>query len=155
MTKNENQKKKQKNLYLRPDTIEKISIIAQEKNFSYDAEVIEYLVGNYFESRSEERQTLLADIDGLLQNRLLEAVVEDLKRLRVIVNVIDRDSKMMMEFWNHYFIMTGAKSLGSTEKLISVPFQEAEQLVRERIAHNRQKKLDKEMQRTASSQPNN
>ncbi|WP_342472402.1 hypothetical protein MHH70_01965 [Metasolibacillus sp. FSL H7-0170] len=140
---------------LRPDTISKISQIARERNLKYDAEVVEYLVTSYFENRTDERQTLLAEIDGLLQNRLLEAVVEDLRRMRVILNVVDRNSKMMMEFWNHYFIMTGAKSLGSTEKFISVPIQEAEQLVRERISHNRQKKLDKEMQRTVSNQPNN
>ncbi|MCT6922825.1 hypothetical protein [Metasolibacillus sp.] len=152
MAKSEELKKKQKNLSLRPDIISKISLIAKERNLKYDADVVEYLVSSYFENQTEERQTLLAEIDGLIQNRLLEAVVEDVKRMRVILNVIDRDNKMMMEFWNHYFIMTGAKSLGSTEKLISVPMQEANQLVRERIAHSRQKKLDQELKRSV---PNN
>ncbi|KYG92001.1 hypothetical protein A0U40_03420 [[Bacillus] sp. KCTC 13219] len=151
--KREEQKKKQKNLSLRADTIEKIALIVQERNLKYGAEAIEFLVDSYFENRSEERQSLLSDIDGLLQQRLLEAVVEDLNRLRLIVNVIDRDNKMMMEFWNHYFIMSGAKSLGSTDKFISVPFQEAEQLVRERIAHNRQKKIDKESKKLSTSNP--
>ncbi|KYG92056.1 hypothetical protein A0U40_03705 [[Bacillus] sp. KCTC 13219] len=148
--KNEQQKKKQKTLYLRQDTIEKITLLVEEENFNSDGEVIDFLVESYFESRFGGKP-LLAEIEGLLQQRLLETVIDDLKHLRATVNTIDCNTKMMMEFWNHYFLMSGANTLDSTEKIVSTPFEEAKQLVRERNAHNRQKKLEKEMEGTPTN----
>ncbi|UDK94873.1 hypothetical protein EYB33_00535 (plasmid) [Lysinibacillus sphaericus] len=42
--------------------------------------------------------------------RVFEPLTEDLKRVRVTGNVIDRNTQMLLEFWNHYFIMTDAKN---------------------------------------------
>ena len=63
-------------------------------------------------------------------NSILEPITEDLKRVRITGNVIDRNTQMMLEFWNHYFIMTDAKQLGSTERLKTVPFIQSEELVK-------------------------
>ncbi|MEC1177252.1 hypothetical protein P9B03_02045 [Metasolibacillus meyeri] len=136
------------NSYLQPSTIRKLNSIAQEKDLNYvNSEIVEFLVEFYFENRSEEMRTLLTNREGVLQTRLLGTIIEELKNLRLNVNLIEHNNKMMMEFWNHYFIMTGASTLDSTEKLISAPYQEAERLIRERIAHNKQRKLDDEMKR--------
>ncbi|WP_107841201.1 hypothetical protein [Metasolibacillus meyeri] len=137
----------QKPIYFRPDISEKISLIVAENNLACEEEAIEFLVESYFERRLDEPQTLLGDLDGILQQRLLEAVIHDLKHLRMTVNAINSDTKMLLEFWNHYFIMSDEELLQSTEELVSAPFQKAERLVRERMAHNRQKKLDDAIKR--------
>ncbi|MFW7188354.1 hypothetical protein [Lysinibacillus sp. BNK-21] len=146
---NEN-KKQQKNLFLTESTIKKIEQLKKDRKLSSHGAVIEYLVDSYFANESSQNQTLLTEIDAIMLQhlqRLLEPLTEDLKRVRVTSNVIDRNTQMMLEFWNHYFIMTEAKQLGSTDRLKTVPFNQAEELIKNRIAHNRQKKIDQETKR--------
>ncbi len=149
---NEN-KKQQKNLFLTESTIKKIEQLKIDRKLSSHGAVIEYLVDSYFANESSQNQALLTEIDAIMYRHLqgiLEPLKEDLKRLRVTGNVIDRNTQMMLEFWNHYFIMTDAKQLGSTDKYKTVPFEEAEEVIKDRIAHNRQKKIDRETKRTLS-----
>ncbi|MEY2373359.1 hypothetical protein [Lysinibacillus capsici] len=149
---NEN-KKQQKNLFLTESTIKKIEQLKKDRKLTSHGAVIEYLVDSYFANESAQNKVLLAEIDEIIVQhvqRVFEPLNEDLKRIRVTGNVIDRNTQMMLEFWNHYFIMTDAKKLGSTDKFKTVPFEEAEELVKGRIAHNRQKKIDRETKRVLS-----
>lgn len=149
---NEN-KKQQKNLFLTESTIKKIEQLKKDRKLSSHGAVIEYLVDSYFANESSQNQTLLTEIDAIMfqhLQRVFDPLTEDLKRVRVTSNVIDRNTQMMLEFWNHYFIMTDAKQLGSTDKYKTVPFEEAEGLIKDRIAHNRQKKIDRETKRALS-----
>lgn len=149
---NEN-KKQQKNLFLTESTIKKIEQLKIDRKLSSHGAVIEYLVDSYFANESSQNQALLTEIDAIMfqhLQRVFEPLTEDLKRVRVTGNVIDRNTQMLLEFWNHYFIMTDAKKLGSTQRYKTIPFEEAEALVKERIAHNRQKKLDWEAKRKPS-----
>lgn len=142
---------------LAPDTIKKIDQLADEKNQSREG-VIDYLVLQHFEHESAQNQAILTAIEDKLQQHLqliFEPLIEDLNRVRVTSNVIDRNVQMLLEFWNHYFIMTEAKSLGSTKRYKTIPFEEAESLVKERVAHNRQKKLDREAKRKPLDSQNN
>lgn len=128
------------------DTREKIKMIAQEKKMSH-AEVIEHMVDKYFENRSEEYKALMKSIEELLNKVLdekLETLKQDVKQIRVIANVIDRNTQMMLEFWNHYFIANEFKMFATTETYRAEELNIAEQLVKKRIAHNRQRKLDRE-----------
>ncbi len=43
--------------------------------------------------------------------------------------------------------MTDAKQLGSTDKYKTKPFEEAEEVIKDRIAHNRQEIIDRETKR--------
>nr|WP_315057136.1 hypothetical protein [uncultured Lysinibacillus sp.] len=149
---NEN-KKQQKNLFLTESTIKKIEQLKKDRKLTSHGAVIEYLVDSYFANESAQNKVLLAEIDAIIVQhvqRVFEPLTEDLKRIRVTGNVIDRNTQMMLEFWNHYFIMTDAKQLGSTERLKTVPYKQAEELIKNRIAHNRQKKIDQETKRTLS-----
>lgn len=146
-------KKQQKNLFLTESTIKKIDQLKIDRKLSSHGAVIEYLVDSYFANESSQNQALLSEIDAIMfqhLQRVFEPLTEDLKRVRVTGNVIDRNTQMMLEFWNHYFIMTDAKQLGSTERLKTVPFIQSEALVKNRIAHNRQKKIDQETKRALS-----
>lgn len=137
---------------LAPDTIKKIEQLADEKGMTLGG-VIDYLVLQHFEHESTQNQAMLTTIEGVMQQYLqsiFEPLTEGLNRVRVTSNVIDRNTQMLLEFWNHYFIMTDAKKLGSTQRYKTIPFEEAEALVKERIAHNRQKKLDWEAKRKPS-----
>lgn len=144
--------KKKKNFWLTDSTILKLEQLATDKNLTLGG-VIEYLIETLFAHETSQNQALLTEVEAMMQKHLqsiLEPLTDDLKRVRVTGNVIDRNTQMMLEFWNHYFIMTDAKQLGSTDKYKTVPFEEAEEVIKNRIAHNRQKKIDRETKRALS-----
>ncbi|MEY2366384.1 hypothetical protein R6U76_10515 [Lysinibacillus capsici] len=144
--------KKKKNFWLTDSTILKLEELATEKNLTLGG-VIEYLIETLYAHETSQNQALLTEVEEMMHKHLhsiLEPITEDLKRVRITGNVIDRNTQMMLEFWNHYFIMTDAKQLGSTDRLKTVPFIQAEELVKNRIAHNRQKKIDHETKRALS-----
>ncbi|MFB2514948.1 hypothetical protein [Lysinibacillus sp. OTC-L20] len=144
--------KKKKNFWLTDSTILKLEQLANEKNLTLGG-VIEYLIETLYAHETSQNQALLAEVEAMMHKHLhsiLEPITEDLKRVRVTGNVIDRNTQMMLEFWNHYFIMTDAKELGSTERLKTAPYKQAEELIKSRIAHNRQKKIDQETKRALS-----
>lgn len=125
--------------------ITKIEQLAIEKKISHTA-AIEYMIGYYFENRSKQQNELI---------RMILEMKEDLKRIRVTGNVIDRDTKMMLEFWNHHFVVNDFKELATTEKYKTEELKEAETLVKKRIAHNRQRKIDWENKRRKVSNQTN
>lgn len=130
---------------LRKDIIQKIEQLAAEEKCSH-GDAIELMVNKYFENKDKKHQALMEDMSNLLDEKLNE-MKEDLKRIRITSNVIDRDTKMMLEFWNHYFVVNDFKELGTTDKFKTEEFKEAEALIKKRIAHHHQKKLDREMKR--------
>lgn len=135
---------------LKKDVIKKIEQLAAEEGTSH-ANAIEIMVYEYFESKDEKLHSLLEAMSNLLDEKLNE-MKEDLKRVRVTSNVIDRDTKMMLEFWNHYFVVNDFKELATTEKYKTEEFKEAEALIKKRIAHHRQRKLDWEGKRKKVNQ---
>lgn len=135
-------KKVKKTYTLNHKTVERIEQIAIEKNMTR-TNAIEYMIESYFENRSEEHQALMNSIEERLNKILDERVAEDLKRTRVIANVIDNNTQMMMEFWNHYFLVNDFKELGTTEKYKAEELKVAEQLVKKRIAERRRLKFEK------------
>lgn len=116
------------------DTKEKIKMLAQEKKMSH-ADAIEYMVESFFENRSEEHKALMQSI---------ETLIEDMERMRVIANVIDRNTQMMLEFWNHYFIANEFKMFATTDMYKAEELNIAEQIVKKRIAERRQLKYEKQ-----------
>lgn len=116
------------------DTKEKIKMLAQEKKMSH-ADAIEYMVESFFENRSEEHKAL---------DEKLKTLIEDMERMRVIANVIDRNTQMMLEFWNHYFIANEFKMFATTDMYKAEELNIAEQIVKKRIAERRQLKYEKQ-----------
>lgn len=117
------------------------------ENYKNNTAIIEYAIKQLYEKEHSQHELLITDIDELVDLKFKEQLLPYLNRLVVIGNVLDRNIQMQMEFWNHYFIMTDAKQLGSTEKLKTKPFEEGEALIKERIGHNRQKKIDRDNKR--------
>lgn len=118
-----------------------IRMIADERKIS-QAHAIEWLTDEYIRSKAEKESETM---------KLLLELKEDVRRVRAASNVIDRNTQMQIEFWNHYFIVNKFKMLGSTEKYKAEELTEAEELVKKRIAHLRQKKLDWENTRQKKS----
>lgn len=139
-----------KTFLLAPDTINKLEQLSNEFQLAFGA-TIDKVVALYFENRTEQHEVLVESIKGGME-QILRPMLEDLNRVRVTSNVIDRNTQMMIEFWNHYFVMSAHKTLGSTDKFKTVPVIEAEQLIKDRISHNRQKKLDWEAKRQKNNE---
>ena len=129
--------RKTKTFRFTDETIQKIEQVSKEKLCTQTA-AIEQMIEYYFENRTKEYNET--------QSLLLE-LKEDVRRVRAASNVIDRHTQMQIEFWNHYFIVNQFKGLGTTERYKAEEVTEAEELVKTRIAHLRQKKLDWEGKR--------
>jgi len=137
--------KKRKNLSLEVDTINKIKALSTDENKSESA-MVDKAIERYFMGRDEEHNVLVETLSKIFDEKL-KILIEDLKRVKVTGNVIDRDTKMMMEFWNHYFVANEFNMFITTEQHKTKEFSEAESLIKKRISENRQRKLDWEEKR--------
>src|SRR5699024_4423867 len=88
---------------LRPETKEKIKVIANENNHKQENENY-MMVYAYFESMKEEYTLLKQTLSNLLDEKLA-FMKEKMNRIQVASNVIDRDTKIILEFLNHYYLV--------------------------------------------------
>ncbi|OZU88639.1 hypothetical protein CIL03_10105 [Virgibacillus indicus] len=129
---------------LSTETKEKIKVAANENHMS-QANAIALMVDAYFENREEEHILLKNTISNLLDEKLA-FMKDEMNRIQVATNVIDRDTKIILEFMNHYYLVNKFKNLITTEEFKTNGMDQAEQLVQKRIHKQRKKKLDYERQ---------
>src|SRR5699024_9811722 len=138
-------KKKGAYFMLSPEIKEKIKVIANENHLS-QANAISLMVDVYFESRKEEHTLLKQTLSSLLDEKL-SFMKEKMNRIQVASNVIDRDTKIILEFLNHYYLVNKFQNLITTEEYKTNGLEQAEQLIQKRIHKQRKKKLDYERQK--------
>src|SRR5690625_3679042 len=139
------EKKQGSYFLLSTETKEKIKVAANE-NHTSQANAIALMVDAYFESREEEYVLFKQTISDLLDEKL-SFVKEKMNRIQVASNVIDRDTKIILEFMNHYYLVNKFKNLITTEEFKTNGMEQAEQLIQKRIHKQRKKKLDYERQK--------
>lgn len=137
--------KVRKSLSLKRNTIERILNYAEQENMT-ESSVVDLAVEQFLKDKEVEHALLVKTIANVLDQKL-EPFKEDLNRIRVTSNVIDRDTKMMLEFWNHYFVVNEFNMLATTEEHKTNELKQAENLIKKRISENRQRKLDWESKR--------
>jgi len=137
---------------LSPEIKEKIKVIANENHLS-QANAISLMVDVYFESRKEEHTLLKQTLSSLLDEKL-SFMKEKMNRIQVASNVIDRDTKIILEFLNHYYLVNKFQNLITTEEYKTNGLEQAEQLIQKRIHKQRKKKLDYERQGEMKQQHN-
>lgn len=148
--------KKPKYFRLSEGTLSKIKAVEVERNCNQTA-ALEHIVNQYYADRVEQHHMMMVLFDELLERKLnekLEQIKEDTKRIRIAANVSDRNIQMMMEFWNHYFIVNDFKTLGTTDKIKTDELKEAETLISKRISESRQKKIDSQNKRKIEATEN-
>lgn len=133
--------KVKKTYRLSTSTVEKIERMSESHSETFSS-IVENSVRLYHEDVYNENQEIV---------NLLSSVERELKRIRVIGNVVDRDIKMILEFWNHYFYAKKFTSFVTTEDLKADQLTMAEEVVKGRITKNRQRKLDWEDKRKNSN----
>src|SRR5699024_12402889 len=125
-------KKKKIGRYLMLNTKikEKIKDIANENHLS-QANAIFQMVDAYFQSREEEHTLLKQTIDRLLDEKL-SFMKDKMNRIQVASNVIDRDTKIILEFLNHYYLVNKFQNLITTDEYKTNGMDQAEQLIHKR-----------------------
>src|SRR5699024_11794258 len=84
-------------------------------NLLSQANAISMMVDTYFESREEEHNLLQQTLSSLLDEKL-SFMKEKMNRIQVASNVIDRDTKIILEFLNHYYLVNKFQNLITTEE---------------------------------------
>src|SRR5699024_3243089 len=137
---------------LSPEIKEKIKVIANENHLS-QANAISMIFDTYFESQEEEHNLLKQNISNLI-NEKLSFMKEKMNRFQIASNVIERDTKIILELLNHYYLVNKFQNLITTEEYKTNGLEQAEQLIQKRIHKQRKKKLDYERQGEMKQQQN-
>src|SRR5699024_6810584 len=95
-------------------------------------EVITKAIRNYNKESSEQYMFFMDIFTKLIEQKTKE-LNKNIRRLQVTNNVIDRDTKILLEFMNHYYLANDFTELGTTEKYKTEGLQEAEDLINARI----------------------
>ncbi|WP_010531159.1 hypothetical protein [Lentibacillus jeotgali] len=135
---------------LSPATKDKIQTIADEKHVS-QADVITEAI-DYFYTDRDEKYALFKNMISDLMDEKFATMQDKLHRIQVTGNVVDRDTKILLEFMNHYYLINEFKDLITTEKYKTNGMQQAEDLIQKRIHKHRQKKLDYEKRKSQKQQ---
>lgn len=122
--------------------IDKIDSVAEENHLSKGG-AISLMVDDYYARKAEEHIVIKSIISELLDAKL-SPMTEKLNRLQVTGNVIDRDTKIALEFMNHYYLVNDFAGLVTTEEHKTKGMKHAEALIQKRIQKQRKKKLDYE-----------
>lgn len=130
---------------LQNDTIDKIKTLSKTSGESQSAIVTKAI--EQYDKNSSDQYQLFTDIFTKLIEQQTKELKQNIKRLQVTGNVIDRDTQIILEFMNHYYLANDFKTLGSTDKYKTEGLLEAEKLINDRIQKQRQKKLDAEKQK--------
>ncbi|MGG3881420.1 hypothetical protein [Bacillus smithii] len=130
--------KERKHFYLDKNSIDYINQFA-EKNNLRPSKALQQIILEH----SNQNQELLE----LIKKAVKEVVQEDLNRIRAGTNLADRNSRMILEFMNHFFVAKKHQELITTEKFKSRAIIEAEQVVKKQIAEARLKKLEWEQKK--------
>src|SRR5699024_12816150 len=91
-----------------------------------------------------EEHTLLKQTLSSLLDEKLSFMKEKMNRIQVVSNVIDRDTKIILEFLNHYYLVNKFQNLIITDEYKTNGMEQAEQLIQKRVHTQRNKKLDYE-----------
>src|SRR5699024_2625711 len=129
------EKKQGSYFLLSTETKEKIKVTANE-NHTSQANAIALMVDAYFESREEEYFLFKQTISDLLDEKF-DFLKEKMNRIQVASNVIDRDTKIILEFMNHYYLVNKFKNLITTEEFKTKRIEQVEELMQKRIHKQR------------------
>lgn len=137
--------KQRKNFMLREETIEKINKLSVNEAKS-KSEIVDLAIHHFYKNKEEEHQFFIKTLSELLDEKMKD-VMEVLNKIRVTSNVVDRETKMMLEFWNHYFFIHEFDAIATTDKVKTDALIEAEHVVKKIISERRQRKIDKDVGR--------
>lgn len=130
--------KVRKNILLSRDTAQKLQGMAKEKGIS-QSEFVNNAINYYIKNDGVDLPSLVDAID-LVFKQHFDIFKSELKRIRHATNSIDKESKMMIEFWNHYFYAEEYGELAITRIFPTKPIKVAREEVENRIKQAQQHK---------------
>lgn len=130
--------KKRKNISLSKETEKKLKEFADKEGVSQSV-FVDNAINYYIKNDGVDLPNLVDAID-LVFKKYFEQFDSDLKRIRHATNSIDKESKMMIEFWNHYFYAEEYGELASTSFKHMKPIKVAKMIVEKRVEKAQQKK---------------
>src|SRR5699024_6449262 len=130
--------KKRKNISLSKETEKKLKEFADKEGVSQSV-FVDNAINYYIKNDGVDLPNLVDAID-LVFKKYFEQFDSDLKRIRHATNSIDKESKMMIEFWNHYFYAEEYGELASTSFKHMKPIKVAKMIVEKRIKKAQQNK---------------
>ena len=132
--------KRRINIKLDEEMIDYIEECKEEAGVHYTGDMVSRLLKEH-QKQQAQGQTM----EQLLQvaaGQFRQVFASELKKLQLGVNNSDRNTQMLIELMNGMFMDQGVDHLMTTSNFESKPVAIAREEVKERIAHQRQKKID-------------
>lgn len=141
--------KQRRTISLDMETDEYIQSYMEEHHFRFPGEAIMDICQKYRNEQSKEWS--LKYITEVVSQNLHDVLKEELKKIRLGTNSADKNTQILIEYMNGLFAFHGFKGLITTEMREMDSTRIARETVEERIAHQRQKRIDWEESRGKSS----
>jgi len=141
--------KQRRTISLDTETDEYIQSYMEEHHFRFPGEAIMDICQKYRNEQSKEWS--LKYITEVVSQNLHDVLKEELKKIRLGTNSADKNTQILIEYMNGLFAFHGFKGLITTEMREMDSTRIARETVEERIAHQRQKRIDWEESRGKSS----
>lgn len=132
--------RKRLNIRVTPDVIDYIDQYREQHDIPFQGQTLEQIIREHEEWKIEDRSTRA--IMNMAAEQFREVFASELKKLQLGVNNSDRNTQMLIELMNGMFMDQGVDHLMTTSNFESKPVAIARDEVKERIAHQRQKKID-------------
>ncbi|QSX24205.1 hypothetical protein [Priestia megaterium] len=141
--------KQRRTISLDTETDEYIQSYMEEHHFRFPGEAIMDICQKYRNEQSKEWS--LKYISEVVSQNLHGVLKEELKKIRLGTNATDKNTQILIEYMNGLFAFQGFKGLITTQMREMDSTRIARELVEERIAHQRQKRIDWEESRGKST----
>ena len=141
--------KQRRTISLDTETDEYIQSYMEEHHFRFPGEAIMDICQKYRNEQSKEWS--LKYITEVVSQNLHDVLKEELKKIRLGTNSADKNTQILIEYMNGLFAFHGFKGLITTQMREMESTRIARETVEERIAHQRQKRIDWEESRGKSS----
>lgn len=123
------------------DTVQKIKVLSSEQKKT-ESDVVDEAVREFYKEKDVEYQKYIKELSNLLDEKLNE-MKEVLNKVHLAVNVINKETKMNLEFWNHHHFVNEYDLIVTTEDARSKALDTIESVVNKNIEKERIKKLDR------------
>lgn len=126
-----------------------IQTYMEEHDIGFTGDAISQICQEHKERKAQEWS--LKYITEVVSHNLHDVLKEELKKIRLGTNAADKNTQILIEYMNGLFAFHGFKGLITTKMREMDSTRLARETVEERIAHQRQKRIDWEESRGKSS----
>lgn len=131
--------RKEKHYMMSDGNISYIDEVKSNNNLKYASEALDLIIREHQKSSDMSTEAVIK----IIGDRISENLKIELLGIRRSSNATDKNSQIILEMLNGFFIKSGFKMLATTEREKAIALDDATKLIEKRIESKRISRLDK------------